>query len=129
MPIDFKRLMIHKKLKDIPEFIAGDLTHLKEVLHPNNDPLQLGFSLAHAYLKSGESSLPHRLSHSETYYFLDGKGEIFVDNRKQIVEYGDIVFVPAFSEQYVKNTGANKLIFLCIVSPPWTPESETINNG
>ena len=69
---------IKKKLVEIPEFLAGDKTHLKEVLHPKNDNLDLGFSLAHAIIKKGESSLPHQLLHSETYFFLNGKGQMFL---------------------------------------------------
>ena len=119
--------MIYKKIKDIPEFLAGDLTHLKEVLHPANDQLKLNFSLAHAHLKVGEQSLPHRLFHSETYYVLDGIGEIYIDNKMQNIEKGDLIYVQANAEQYVKNNGKIDLIFLCIVSPPWTPETEIID--
>lgn len=118
--------MKFKKLKDIPEFLAGDHTHLKEVLHPSNDQLRLGFSLAHAYLLEGEQSLPHRLLHSETYYFLEGEGEIYVNDKKQDIEKGDIVYVPPHADQYVKNIGTTTLSFLCIVSPPWTPDSEIV---
>ena len=74
--------MIHKKLSQIPEFLAGDHTRLKEVLHPSNDQLNLGFSLAYAYLDIHEKSLPHRLAHSETYFFLEGKGEIIIDGKR-----------------------------------------------
>ncbi len=121
--------MIYKKLKEIPEFLAGDHTHLKEVLHPSNDNLELGYSLAHAYLNKGEQSLPHQLFHSETYYFLEGQGEIFINDEKQEVEKGDLVYVPPHANQYVKNTGKSRLSFLCIVSPPWSPESETVDGG
>jgi len=118
--------MIYKKIKDIPEFLAGDHTHLKEVLHPTNDHLALNFSLAHAYIKVGESSLPHRLAHSETYYILAGFGKIIIDGKMQTIEKGDMVYVPENAEQYVKNDGEIDLVFLCIVSPPWSPETEIV---
>ncbi len=121
--------MIYKKLNDIPEFLAGDHTHLKEVLHPSNDQLALNFSLAHAYLNVGENSLPHRLSHSETYYILEGQGEIYLNGKMQTIEKGDIIYVPKNVEQYVKNKGEVNLTFLCIVSPPWSPETEIIENN
>ena len=120
--------MIFKKLLEIPEILAGDHTHLKEVLHPSNDPVSIGYSLAYAYLKKCEASLPHQLTYSETYYFLSGKGEIFIDGKKQAVEADDVVFVPPHAEQFVKNTGENDIKFLCIVSPPWSEETEKINN-
>jgi len=118
--------MIYKKLKNIPEFLAGDHTRLKEVLHPSNDNIQLGYSLAHAYLKIGEQSLPHSLFHSETYYFLEGNGEIVINDKKQQVEKGDIVYVPAHANQFVINKGDTTLAFLCIVSPPWSPDTEVV---
>ena len=118
--------MIYKKIKDIPEFIAGDHTHLKEVLHPSNDQIPLNFSLAHAYLKIGETSLPHRLIPSETYFILEGEGEIFINDKKQTIKKGDTIFVPSNAEQYVKNTGKTNLKFLCIVSPPWSPDTEEV---
>ena len=118
--------MVYKKINEIPEFLAGDHTHLKEVLHPSNDSLALNFSLAHAYLKVGEQSLPHRLKHSETYYILAGDGEIYLDGKMQPIEKGDIIYVPENVDQYVKNKGKVDLAFLCIVSPPWTPETEII---
>lgn len=118
--------MIHKKLDDIPKILAGDLTHLREVLHPKNDEVSINFSLAHASLKVGENSLPHTLSHSETYYILSGSGEISLGNQLYQIEKGDMIYVPENVEQFVKNTGAIELFFLCIVSPPWSPESEII---
>lgn len=118
--------MIYKKLNDIPEFLAGDRTHLKEIIHPSNDHLALNFSLAQAYLKAEENSLPHRLSHSETYYILAGQGEIYLDGKMQTIEKGDVIYVPENVEQYVKNVGEGDLTFLCIVSPPWSPETEII---
>ena len=117
---------IKKKLVEIPEFLAGDKTHLKEVLHPKNDNLDLGFSLAHAIIKKGESSLPHQLLHSETYFFLNGKGQIFLGEETYDVEKGDTVFVPPKINQYVKNTGEEDLAFICIVSPPWSEDTEEI---
>ena len=117
---------IKKKLVDIPIFLAGDKTHLKEVLHPKNDNIELGFSLAHAIIKKGQSSLPHQLFHSETYYFLSGKGQMFLGNEIFEVEKGDTVYVPPQINQYVKNTGEIDLAFLCIVSPPWSEETEEI---
>ena len=118
--------MIYKKIKDIPEFLAGDHTHLKEVLHPLNDQLKLGFSLAYAYLDVGEKSLPHQLAYSETYYILEGHGVIFIDEKKQNIEKGDMIYVPPHAEQFVENTGKTAIQFLCIVSPPWSEDSEKI---
>lgn len=118
--------MIHKSNESIPSFIAGDKTLLKEVLHPKNDNIPLAYSLAQASINVGESSLPHQLKGSEVYYFLEGNGEIVVNKDKKSVKKGDVVFVPSNAEQYVVNSGNRNLVFLCIVSPPWDEQEETI---
>ncbi len=53
--------MIKKSLNEIPVFTAGDLTKLREVLHPNNDPVDLPYSLAWASIEPGQQSLSHVL--------------------------------------------------------------------
>jgi mannose-6-phosphate isomerase-like protein (cupin superfamily) len=118
--------MVKKHSK--PAFmLAGDLTHLRELLHPANDGVHTLFSLAHAYLKDGEKSLPHRLvKSSETYYILEGQGVISINGHISSVETGDTVFVPPNALQSVHNIGPGKLAFLCIVSPPWSAEDEVI---
>ncbi|MCU0348515.1 MAG: cupin domain-containing protein [Saprospiraceae bacterium] len=107
--------------------MAGDLTHLREILHPANDAVNTMFSLAHAFLESGEKSLPHRLVKStETYFILSGQGEIWVDGQATPLEVGDTFFVAPNALQFVKNMGSERLSFLCIVSPPWSEEDEIV---
>jgi len=122
--------MLLKSLHTIPSFEAGDKTILKEVLHPKNDQLSLNYSLAYAKLPVGRSSLLHRLKQSEVYVILEGEGKIFVNSKGSIVRKGDVVFVPPQAKQYLENQGETELQFLCIVSPPWSPEEEWIlDNG
>jgi len=116
--------MFKKSLKDALEFVAGDATNLREILHPHKDPVKIGYSIAHAYLKPNKSSLPHRLNGSEVYHITAGTGTIYVDKNKQPIQQGDTIYVPPGSLQFVKNTGDKDLIFICIVEPAWTPESE-----
>lgn len=119
-----------KKITDSTCFLAGDLTRLRELLHPANDVVQTSFSLAHAYLEVGENSLPHRLTtSSETYFILEGNGIISVDEKEFVLEGNDTFFVPPNALQSVKNTGETRLSFLCIVSPPWSPEDEVVYAG
>ena len=117
--------MIFKSVNKIPEFVAKDKTILKEVLHPDNDEVDLPYSLASARLNVGTSSLAHRLKSKELYYFLSGEGSISIDGTKQFVKTGDIVLVPENALQYVENTGEDSLMFLCIVSPKWQAEEDT----
>lgn len=67
--------MFVKKLLDCPELIAGDNTILRELLHPDKQPLELRYSFADATLPVGKTSQLHSLKTSEVYYILSGKGE------------------------------------------------------
>ena len=66
--------MFIKDLKNSKEFIAGDDTILRELLHPEKEDLKIHYSLAHAVVKPGETSKPHTLKTSEVYYILEGQG-------------------------------------------------------
>jgi len=116
-----------KKLTDAEGFRAGDNTWLREILHPANDPVNENYSLAHAHLEVGESSLPHKLmTSSETYFILEGNGTILIDGKLYPMEKGDIIYVHSGALQSVQNTGTVRLVFLCIVSPPWADTDEEI---
>ncbi|MCF8281807.1 MAG: cupin domain-containing protein [Bacteroidales bacterium] len=116
-----------RKLTDSACFRAGDDTWLREILHPVNDNVRIDYSLAHAYLEVGVSSLPHRLvTSSETYFFLEGEGCISINGEVLQVGKGDVAHVPANVDQFVQNTGPNRLVFPCIVTPPWFEQDEEI---
>ena len=69
--------MIIKRFKEQDEIVALDDTRVREFLNPKHDKsdLHLTYSLAHASIAPGKSSLPHRfLEASEVYYILRGKG-------------------------------------------------------
>ena len=66
--------MLNTHLQRCPEFLAGDHTRLRELLHPAKASLALGYSLAHGLLAPGQQSLWHRLKSSEVYYFIAGRG-------------------------------------------------------
>ncbi len=119
--------MLHKSIDNIPFFTAGDETVLKEVLHPDNDKIELGYSIAFAKIEVSKASLAHRLKHSETYIFLKGNGQIFINEEVKAVQKGDIVYVPPMANQYVENMGNTDLEFYCIVSPAWREEEEYVD--
>jgi len=104
-----------------------DGTLLSEILHPENDPVGMNFSLAHAMLKAGEASLPHRLRESvEVYHILRGRGIMHIDDESVKVGEGDTIYIPPGCVQCIENRGAGDLSFLCIVSPPWRAEDEEL---
>lgn len=118
--------MLIQKLADCSEFIAGDQTQLRELLHPDKQPINLRYSLAHALLPVGQTSLPHALHTSEVYYVLSGIGEMHIDAEAVVIQAGDAVYIPPRARQFVRNIGTQPLIFLCIVDPAWRAEDESV---
>ncbi len=118
--------MLVKNLNDCDEFIAGDGTRLRELLHPDKQSVDLRYSLAHAIVAVGQSSIPHALSTSEVYYILSGTGEMQIDEEIQTVAPGDMIYIPPNARQLIRNVGNDAIVFLCIVDPAWRKEDETV---
>jgi len=117
-----------KNIDNVPAIIARDGTILKEILHPKNDGFRSNYSLAIATLKPGTRSYPHILrERSELYIIQRGEATVFIDGHAHLVTAGDVILIPAGSEQYVVNAGKSSLDFWCIVSPPWAEEDEEIH--
>ena len=126
MFIHLVALMFIRDLRACEEIAAGDQTLLRELLHPDKADLRIRYSLAHAVVKPGQSSLPHKLKTSEVYYILEGEGTMYVQEESAQVGSGQVVYIPPNSTQYIKNTGNSDLKFLCIVEPAWRPEDEEV---
>ncbi|MCD8486505.1 MAG: cupin domain-containing protein [Desertifilum sp.] len=118
--------MLIRKLNECEEFIAGDGTQLRELLHPDKQPLELRYSLAHAIVPVGQTSILHSLTTSEVYYILSGEGEMHIDEEVRRVEPGDAVYIPPNAKQFIHNCGQEPLVFICMVDPAWRKEDETI---
>jgi mannose-6-phosphate isomerase-like protein (cupin superfamily) len=118
--------VVHVTLGDRPEFLAGDHTVLRELLHPAKQTLTLGYSLAHGTLAPGGRSKWHRLTSSEVYYIIGGRGILTVDDSAVAVEAGSIVYVPPGAKQSLENSGPTAIEFLCLVDPAWRPEDEEV---
>ncbi|MFH1011803.1 MAG: cupin domain-containing protein [bacterium] len=120
--------MFVSSLSKCEEFIAGDKTLLRELLHPAKQPLSIHYSLAHARLAPGQSSLKHRLRTSEVYYILAGQGRMHVEGEARLVKEGDAIYIPPGASQHIENLGPDELTFLCIVEPAWHAEDEMIES-
>jgi len=118
--------MFVQDLEQCEEFIAGDSTILRELLHPDKASLALRYSLAHAVLKPGTSSQGHSLKTSEVYYILEGTGRMHINNETREVKAGHTIYIPPHAKQNIDNTGVSDLKFLCIVDPAWRREDEEI---
>lgn len=118
--------MVHVTVADRPDFLAGDHTLLCELLHPAKQPLALGYSLAHGTLAPGARSKRHKLTSSEVYYIIAGRGRLTVDGSAVDVEAGSVVYVPPGGTQSLENNGSTAIEFLCLVDPAWRPEDEEV---
>jgi mannose-6-phosphate isomerase-like protein (cupin superfamily) len=118
--------VIVRRLNECEEFLAGDHTRLRELLHPARAPVKVGYSVAHGKLAPGAHSKRHRLSSSEVYYFLVGRGMCYIDDQMSPIEPGMVVYVPPEAEQWVENLSDSTMEFLCLVDPAWTPDAEHI---
>ncbi|MBP7461872.1 MAG: cupin domain-containing protein, partial [Candidatus Delongbacteria bacterium] len=63
------------------------------------------------------------------YYILQGEGRMHVGDEVRMVYPGQAVVIPIDGVQFIENTGAEDLVFLCIVDPAWRAEDETVLVG
>jgi mannose-6-phosphate isomerase-like protein (cupin superfamily) len=118
--------MFLKRLEDCQEFIAGDDSILRELLHPEKANLQIRYSLAYAKIAAGQKTRPHKLKSSEVYYVTAGYGLMHIGEESLEVGAECAVYIPPHARQYIENTGNSDLKFLCIVDPAWREEDEKI---
>ena len=108
--------MFLKKLNECHEFTANDGCKIRELLHPHNDPVDPGYSIAFARVTYGGRTIKHKLKQSEVYYILSGPACMHIDD--------DVVFVPANAAQWIENKSNMDLEFLAIVCPPWQKQDD-----
>lgn len=118
--------MFVKNLNHCPEFTANDGCLVREALHPKNDPVELGCSLAAARVPAGACTRPHTLAQTEVYLILAGEGRMHIDNEVRAVGAQDVILIPPRSVQWIENTADGELRFLAIVSPPWRQEDDQL---
>ena len=109
-----------KSLSECEQKIANDGCVIYEVVHPQNDKLELPYSLAVAEVAGGEASYRHRLQQSEVYYVLSGCGLMHIDDEQREVSAGDAILIPPLAVQWIENLGTETLRFIAVVAPPWS---------
>jgi mannose-6-phosphate isomerase-like protein (cupin superfamily) len=119
-------MMFVKYLKDCREFVAGDDSILREILHPEKTDVLTCYSLAHAKVEVGQKTKPHKLKSSEVYYVITGQGLMHIDKESFKVGPDCTIYIPPDAVQHIENTGSSDLEFLCIVDPAWRPEDEEV---
>lgn len=118
--------MLIKDVQNCAEFIASDNTSLRELLHPAKMDVTVRYSLAHAIVKPGQTSRPHKLKTAEVYYILEGEGVMCIAKEQAKVHQGQVIYIPPQATQSISNSGNSDLKFLCIVDPAWRVEDEVV---
>ena len=105
------------------EFFSDERCFITEIL--NTDAIQ-DVSIARARVEPGVTAELHRLSVDEVYYILEGSGIVEIDNSfRGKVAKGDVVHIRSGLAQRITNISDSDLLFLCICSPKFKPETYT----
>jgi mannose-6-phosphate isomerase-like protein (cupin superfamily) len=116
----FRSLMIIQNLAAQLPFTTKDGSTIRPILDRTNAPVQHQ-SLAEATLPPGASTQRHYHRQSEEFYFLlEGRGEMEVDGKMQLVGPGDAVLIPPGAWHQI--TALSPLRLLCCCAPPYSHE-------
>lgn len=102
------------KADEIKETLAHNSVPRKSLIKVGDSKTNLQ-TVNDAYLEPGKGFEPHVHSDcEEVYYFLDGNGEMVINERKIPVESGTCVLVEAGESHGLTNTGSVFLRFITI---------------
>ncbi len=118
--------MLVRRLRDCEQFVAGDGSVLRELLHPGKADVAIRYSLAHARVAPGGKTKTHQLKTAELYYILKGRGRMYIDAEVANIDADCVIYIPPGAVQHIANTGKDDLLFLCIVDPAWRQADEEI---
>lgn len=84
-------------------------------------------SLAYVVIPPGKSSpLHYHLETEESYYILQGKGQLMVGDEKTTVGAGEAILIPPRRPHRIANGGDEDLAFLVVSVPPWQEEDMVV---
>ncbi len=91
---------------------AGEKTTIQVLISPGEAP---HFAMRRFVMKPGGVMPRHtnRVEHEQ--YVLSGEAEIGIGDEVFTVKKGDVVFIPAGSPHWYRNTGNEDFVFLCMV--------------
>src|SRR5688572_14558459 len=108
------RLVIHESEVSGSAELCGVALDL---IHPETTGVR-NVSVATIIIEPSRSSRAHfHRVMEEVYYFVDGVGEVILNNEVHTVRPGSAVYIPVGLMHQVKNTGTKQLRFLSIDSP------------
>ena len=107
-------------------FITKDGSEIRSILDRTNSSAAQQ-SLAEATLPPGAATEAHRHPRTEEiYYVLRGMGLMTVEADRRPVGPGDGILIPPGARHQIRNTGAERLVFLCCCAPPYSHEDTVL---
>lgn len=102
------------------EFFTDERCHILVTDAVDDDTV----SIARARVEPGVTTAWHSLTGvDERYVLIAGEGVVEVgEDAPTRVGAGDVVAIPAGVRQRITNGGSADLLFLCICTPPFTPD-------
>lgn len=103
------------------EFYTPERCHILELSNSADDE---ALSIARARVEPGVTTAFHKvLGTAERYVILSGEGLVeLAAQEPECVVAGDVVLIPAGTEQRITNTGGSDLIFLALCTPRFRQE-------
>lgn len=114
--------MTVKRLGDSKEISVGKHTCLRELLHPERDPVRIRFSLAHVSVPPGEEVTLRRMMTAEVYFVVSGRGLASVAGEEHEINAGDCVYFGEGECQNICNIGDAELVFVCVLDTAFSHE-------
>jgi len=109
-----------RSLNEVPAYKTKDGSLIRELLHPNQDPV-INQSLAEATVTPGEKTQLHlHLRTEEIYHITQGSGEMILGKSRFSVTSGDSILIPPQTPHAVVNLGDTDLVILCCCAPPYS---------
>jgi len=104
------------------EFCTPEHCHIVEI---HNMPEDESCSIARARVEPGVTTQLHALrGTTERYVILSGAGRVEVAGQEPVeLRALDVVTIPAGESQRISNDGMEDLVFLCVCTPRFKPES------
>lgn len=102
------------------EFPTDERCHILELSGRADDT---DLSIARARVEPGITTQLHVLDIDERYVVVAGRGVVEVGGVEEAVGPGDVVLIPAGVPQRIANRDDEDLVFYCLCTPAWTPET------
>lgn len=115
--------MIIIRQKDAPAFPANPPS--KKITKIMMDPVLGSKHIATGFTvyPVGEKGAPHAHTGEETIFILKGRAKVSSGREEQILEAGDIVYLPPNETHTLANSGGEDLQFLWVYTPPGDEKS------